>query len=144
MYSKILIPTDGSELSDKALEAGVNFAKALGSSVVIATVIEPYSYSNLSEYRPESIDQYDSRVRELAQERLEGARELVEKKEVPCEVVAFKSFSPAEAIIDAATEYGCDLIFMASHGRQGLAAVLLGSETHKVLTHSKIPVMVYR
>ena len=72
MYSKILIPTDGSELSDKALEAGVNFAKALGSSVVIATVIEPYSYSNLSEYRPESIDQYDSRVRELAQERLEG------------------------------------------------------------------------
>ncbi|WP_347281000.1 universal stress protein, partial [Turicimonas muris] len=137
MYSKILIPTDGSELSDKALEAGVNFAKALGSSVVIATVIEPYSYSNLSEYRPESIDQYDSRVRELAQERLEGARELVEKKEVPCEVVAFKSFSPAEAIIDAATEYGCDLIFMASHGRQGLAAVLLGSETQKVLTHSK-------
>ncbi|WP_300971626.1 universal stress protein, partial [Turicimonas muris] len=133
-----------SELSDKALEAGVNFAKALGSSVVIATVIEPYSYSNLSEYRPESIDQYDSRVRELAQERLEGARELVEKKEVPCEVVAFKSFSPAEAIIDAATEYGCDLIFMASHGRQGLAAVLLGSETQKVLTHSKIPVMVYR
>lgn len=144
MYSKILIPTDGSELSDKALEAGVNFAKALGSSVVIATVIEPYSYSNLSEYRPESIDQYDSRVRELAQERLEGARELVEKKEVPCEVVAFKSFSPAEAIIDAATEYGCDLIFIASHGRQGLAAVLLGSETQKVLTHSKIPVMVYR
>lgn len=144
MYSKILIPTDGSELSDKALEAGVNFAKALGSSVVITTVIEPYSYSNLSEYRPESIDQYDSRVRELAQERLEGARELVEKKEVPCEVVAFKSFSPAEAIIDAATEYGCDLIFMASHGRQGLAAVLLGSETQKVLTHSKIPVMVYR
>ena len=144
MYSKILIPTDGSELSDKALEAGVNFAKALGSSVVIATVIEPYSYSNLSEYRPESIDQYDSRVRGLAQERLEGARELVEKKEVPCEVVAFKSFSPAEAIIDAATEYGCDLIFMASHGRQGLAAVLLGSETQKVLTHSKIPVMVYR
>ena len=59
-------------------------------------------------------------------------------------MVAFKSFSPAEAIIDAATEYGCDLIFMASHGRQGLAAVLLGSETQKVLTHSKIPVMVYR
>lgn len=144
MYSKILIPTDGSELSEKALEAGIDFAKALGSSVLITTVIEPYSYSNLSEYRPESIDQYDSRVRELAQERLEAARELAEKKGVECQVVAFKSFSPAEAIIDAATQFTCDLIFMASHGRQGLAAVLLGSETQKVLTHSKIPVMVYR
>lgn len=144
MYSRILIPTDGSELSDKALEAGAEFAKSLGASIVAITVIEPYSYSNLSEYRPESIDQYDSRVKEVAQERLEVARETIERKGVSCEVVAFKSFSPAEAIIDAATEYSCDLIFMASHGRQGLAAVLLGSETQKVLTHSKIPVMVYR
>ena len=138
MYNRILVPTDGSELSDKALEAAADFAKALGSSIVIITVIEPYSYTNLSEYRPESIDQYDSRVKEMAQER------LVEKKDINCEVVAFKSFSPAEAIIDAANEYNCDLIFMASHGRQGFAAVLLGSETQKVLTHSKIPVMVYR
>ena len=137
MYNRILVPTDGSELSDKALEAAADFAKALGSSIVIITVIEPYSYTNLSEYRPESIDQYDSRVKEMA-------RELVEKKDINCEVVAFKSFSPAEAIIDAANEYNCDLIFMASHGRQGFAAVLLGSETQKVLTHSKIPVMVYR
>ena len=144
MYNRILVPTDGSELSDKALEAAADFAKALGSSIVIITVIEPYSYTNLSEYRPESIDQYDSRVKEMAQERLEIARELVEKKDIYCEVVAFKSFSPAEAIIDAANEYNCDLIFMASHGRQGFAAVLLGSETQKVLTHSKIPVMVYR
>ena len=136
MYNRILVPTDGSELSDKALEAAADFAKALGSSIVIITVIEPYSYTNLSEYRPESIDQYDSRVKEMAQERLEIARELVEKKDINCEVVAFKSFSPAE--------YNCDLIFMASHGRQGFAAVLLGSETQKVLTHSKIPVMVYR
>ena len=144
MYNRILVPTDGSELSDKALEAAADFAKALGSSIVIITVIEPYSYTNLSEYRPESIDQYDSRVKEMAQERLEIARELVEKKDINCEVVAFKSFCPAEAIIDAANEYNCDLIFMASHGRQGFAAVLLGSETQKVLTHSKIPVMVYR
>ena len=144
MYKKILIPTDGSELSDRALEAGADFARSLGSSVVVITVIEPYSYSNLSEYRPESIDQYDARVKEMAQERLEMAKELVEKKGVPCEVLAFKSFSPAEAILDAAREEDCDLIFMASHGRQGLAAVLLGSETQKVFSHSKSPVMVYR
>ena len=73
MYNRILVPTDGSELSDKALEAAADFAKALGSSIVIITVIEPYSYTNLSEYRPESIDQYDSRVKEMAQERLEIA-----------------------------------------------------------------------
>ena len=77
MYNRILVPTDGSELSDKALEAAADFAKALGSSIVIITVIEPYSYTNLSEYRPESIDQYDSRVKEMAQERLEIARELL-------------------------------------------------------------------
>ncbi len=144
MYTKILIPTDGSELSDKAMAAGTEFAQALGATVVAITVIEPYSYSNLSEYRPESIDQYDNRVREIAHDRLITAKELITKKNVPCEVAAFKSFSPAEAIIDAATEYGCDLIFMASHGRKGLAAVLLGSETQKVLTQSKLPVMVYR
>ena len=73
----------------------------------------------------------------MAQERLEGARELVEKKEVPCEVVAFKSFHLRKQLSMPLLEYGCDLIFMASHGRQGLAAVLLGSETQKVLTHSK-------
>ena len=61
MYNRILVPTDGSELSDKALEAAADFAKALGSSIVIITVIEPYSYTNLSEYRPESIDQYEKR-----------------------------------------------------------------------------------
>ena len=72
MYNRILVPTDGSELSDKALEAAADFAKALGSSIVIITVIEPYSYTNLSEYRPESIDQYDSRVKEMAQERLKS------------------------------------------------------------------------
>ncbi len=144
MFQYILIPTDGSELSDKALAAGIDFAKAMDATVLVITVVEPYSYSNLSEYRPESIDQYDSRVKEMAQERLELAREMVERKGVKCQIQAYKSFSPSEAIIQAATENNCDLIFMASHGRQGLAAVLLGSETQKVLTNSKIPVMVYR
>lgn len=144
MFQHILIPTDGSELSDKALAAGIDFAKAMDASVLVITVVEPYSYSNLSEYRPESIDQYDSRVKEMAQERLELCREMVERKGVKCQIQAYKSFSPSEAIIQAATENNCDLIFMASHGRQGLAAVLLGSETQKVLTNSKIPVMVYR
>lgn len=144
MYQHILVPTDGSELSEKALASAIEFAKKLGSSITVITVTEPYSYSNLSDYRPESIDQYDNRVKEEAEERLNIAREFVEKKGVKCDVKAYKSFLPSDAIIQAAQENGCDLIFMASHGRQGLAAVLLGSETQKVLTHSKVPVMVYR
>jgi len=144
MFNHILIPTDGSELSNRALDAAADFAKSLGAKILAITVIEPYSYTNLSEYRPESIDQYDNRIKEVAQERLTAAKERIEAKGVPCDIQAFKSFSPSDAIIDAAVSNQCDLIFMASHGREGLAAVLLGSETQKVLTHSKIPVMVFR
>ena len=69
---------------------------------------------------------------------------IFDKEGVPVETVAVKSFSPAEALIETSQQQNCDCVFMASHGRKGLAAVLLGSETQKVLTHSKIPVMVYR
>ena len=144
MYKRILVPTDGSELSIEAVKGAARFAKPLGTSVVLITVIEPYSYTSLSEYRPESIDDYDERMRSLAEERLAEARNVFEKAQVPVQTIAVKSFSPAEAIMEASAQYDCDCVFMASHGRKGLAAVLLGSETQKVLTHSKVPVMVYR
>lgn len=144
MYKRILVPTDGSPLSIEAVRGAARFAKPLGASVVLLTVIEPYSYTSLSEYRPESIDDYDERMRQVAGDRLADARNVFDEAQVPCEVVAVKSFTPSEAIIDASEKHNCDCIFMASHGRQGLAAVLLGSETQKVLTHSKLPVMVYR
>ncbi len=144
MFKKILVPTDGSELSDKAVEGAISLAKSLGASIVAVTVSEPYSYSNLSEYRPESIDDYELRMKHLAHERLQKVEAATAAAGVPTEVVQVKSFSPFEAIINTANERQCDVIFMASHGRKGLAAVLLGSETQKVLTHSTIPVMVYR
>jgi len=144
MFKKILLPTDGSELSGKAIDGGLAFAKALGASVVGVTVIEPYSYSNLSEYRPESLDDYEQRMLKVAAERLGRVADAAARAGVGVETLTMKSFSPYEAIIDAAKSTGCDVIFMASHGRKGLSAVLLGSETQKVLTHSTIPVMVYR
>lgn len=144
MYKKILVPIDGSELSYKAVAGAASFAKSLGAQVYVLTVIEPYSYTNLSEYRPESIEQYDQRVKDQAKEYLDQAYEYFRRAQVEAVPCSKKSFSPSEAIMDVAEELGCDLIFMASHGRKGLAAVLLGSETQKVLTHSKIPVMVYR
>lgn len=144
MFKKILLPTDGSELSGKAINGGLAFAKALGASIVGLTVIEPYSYSNLSEYRPESLDDYEERTIKVAAARLGQIADAAAKAGIPIETVTAKSFSPFEAIIETAKAQGCDVIFMASHGRKGLTAVLLGSETQKVLTHSTIPVMVYR
>ena len=144
MFKKILLPTDGSELSGKAIDGGLVFARALGASVVGVTVIEPYSYSNLSEYRPESLDDYEQRMLKVAAERLGRVADAAARAGVAVETQTVKSFSPYEAIIDTAKSTGCDVIFMASHGRKGLSAVLLGSETQKVLTHSTIPVMVYR
>ena len=139
MYKRILVPTDGSERSVKAVEGAARFARPLGATLVVMTVVEPYSYTNLAEYRPESIEQYDE-----AEERLEAARKIAVAAGVEVKTVMVKSFSPAEAIIEQAEKNGCDIIFMASHGRKGIAAVLLGSETQKVLTHSHFPVMVYR
>lgn len=144
MYKRILVPTDGSERSVKAVEGAARFARPLGATLVVMSVVEPYSYTNLAEYRPESIEQYDERVTAEAEERLEAARKIAVAAGVEVKTVMVKSFSPAEAIIEQAEKNGCDIIFMASHGRKGIAAVLLGSETQKVLTHSQFPVMVYR
>lgn len=140
MYKRILVPTDGSERSVKAVEGAARFARPLGATLVVMTVVEQYSYTNLAEYRPES----DERVTAEAEERLEAARKIAVAAGVEVKTVMVKSFSPAEAIIEQAEKNGCDIIFMASHGRKGIAAVLLGSETQKVLTHSHFPVMVYR
>jgi nucleotide-binding universal stress UspA family protein len=144
MFKKILLPTDGSELSGKAIEGAIKMAKELGASVVGLTVVEPYSYSTLSEYRPETLEAFEARNAQAAEQRLAPIVQAAKDAGVPCETVTVKSFSPYEAIIEAAKQRGCDVIFMASHGRRGLSAVLLGSETQKVLTHSTIPVLVYR
>jgi nucleotide-binding universal stress UspA family protein len=134
MFKKILLPTDGSELSDKAIAGAMQMAAKLGAGIVGLTVVEPYSYSSLSEYRPESFDDYEARMNEAAAERLAKVKSAA----------AAAGVAPYEAIIETASKNGCDVIFMASHGRRGLNALLLGSETQKVLTHSTVPVMVYR
>ena len=144
MFKRILVPTDGSELSTKAIAAAVDLARTLQATVIGMTTLEPYSYSNLSEYRPETLDDYEARMDQAGAERLGRIADAAAGAGVPVETVTVKSFSPYEAIIDTAKDKKCDLIIMASHGRRGLNAVLLGSETQKVLTHSSIPVMVYR
>jgi nucleotide-binding universal stress UspA family protein len=144
MFKKILLPTDGSELSAKAAQGALKLASQLGASVVGLTIVEPYSYSTLSEYRPETLEAFEARNAQAAEQRLASIVQAAKDAGVPCETVTVKSFSPYEAIIETARKHGCDVIFMASHGRRGLSAILLGSETQKVLTHSDIPVLVYR
>lgn len=144
MFKKILLPTDGSPPSAKAISGAVEFARTLGASIVGVTVMPPYSYANMSEYRPEAPQDYEARVAKIAAERLSHIANAGSKAGVNTQTLTAESFSPHEAIIKAAIDHGCDVIFMASHGRRGLDALLLGSETQKVLTHSAVPVLVYR
>ena len=144
MYKKILVPTDGSDLSIAAIKGADEFAKPLKASLILLTVIEPYNYTAINEYRPESVDEYDERMLALAQDRLTEARNIVHAAGLEAKTISIKNFSPADTIVTVSEEERCDCIFMASHGRKGLQAVLLGSETQKVLAFSKLPVMVYR
>ena len=107
MYKRILVPTDGSERSVKAVEGAARFARPLGATLVVMSVVEPYSYTNLAEYRPESIEQYDERVTAEAEERLEAARKIAVAAGVEVKTVMVKSFSPAEAIIEQAEGHRC-------------------------------------
>ena len=145
MYHHILIPTDGSPLSTVAVEHSMDFARDAGARVTVLTVVGPFDTSStdavgLADIRAD----YERRARMQAAQILTDAQLKAKARGVPCEVEQLESDSPYDVIIKTADKRGCDLIAMASHGRRGVAAIVLGSETLKVLTHSKIPVLVYR
>ncbi len=142
MFKHILIPTDGSDLSRKAVLYGVQLAKECGSRVTAITLTEPYRVAWVGEVLRK--DEYEEESRRIAEQALEQVRMAADSAGVPCDAIREVHDQPYRAIIDAAQAKGCDLIVMASHGRRGVSAVLLGSETVKVLTHSTIPVLVYR
>lgn len=145
MYKRILIPVDGSELSLTALHKGVAFAKEIGAQVHVLTVIEPFHvFSVETEQLAQTRAEYEGHAVGHAEKLLSAAAEAASKAGVPAETSLVQADHPYEAIIETAAKAGCDLIAMASHGRRGLAAVVLGSQTVKVLTHSTTPVLVYR
>jgi nucleotide-binding universal stress UspA family protein len=141
MYKHMLIPTDGSDLSQKAIEHGIALARAVGARITILTVTEPF-YA--SAFEPSMVEHYKKHVAALATKHLDAAKNAASASNVPCEVVRLEREHPYQAIIDTAQSRGCDVIVMASHGRRGISAIVLGSETVKVLTHSPIPVVVVR
>ena len=145
MYKHILVPTDGSDLSDRAVAEAIAFARSLGARITALTVSPPF---HLTGYDPFLVTvtptQYERAHESRAREILGDARAKAAAAGVPCEVVSMVSDAPWQAIIETAQRQGCDLVFMASHGRRGVAGMLLGSETQRVLTHCKVPVLVYR
>jgi nucleotide-binding universal stress UspA family protein len=143
MYKRILIPTDGSKLSRKAIKHGVALAKSIKASVTAVAVSVPFE-SQPFELMTDTADQYRSRAADLAAKHLGEVKDMAAAAGVSCNVIQVEHQLPHAGIIIAAKKAHCDLIVMASHGRRGYAAVLLGSETVKVLTHTKIPVLVYR
>lgn len=145
MFKTILVPTDGSQLSEKAIASAIDYARHCQSRIVGIAVAEPYPFSPLAE-NAMAIDPglYEDNVRTLAKQHVQKIADAAQAAGVSCETITVLSFSPDEEIIKTAQQFHCDAIFMASHGRSGLSQLLLGSKTQKVLAHSTIPVLVLR
>ena len=147
MFKHILIPTDGSAVAAKAIQAGVQLAAEMGATVTGYYAVEPppthlYGEGYLAERR--LVDELERRAAENARKSVDEIASAARAAGVRCETRVGKSVVPYKGIVDAAEKNGCDAIFMASNGHRGLTGLLLGSVTQKVLTHSKIPVLVYR
>jgi nucleotide-binding universal stress UspA family protein len=145
LFKNILVPTDGSDLAAKAVEQGVLFAKEIGAKITALTVTEPFQLISVApsqlEYTPLEYKKY---AEAHADKVLGVVVSAAKSAAVACDTLHTEHEHVYQAIIEAAEARKCDLIVMASHGRRGVSAVVLGSETVKVLTHSKIPVLVYR
>ena len=145
MYKRVLTATDGSDLSRKAIEQGVALAKSIGASVVGITVSPTFhTFAVDPVIVTETPEQYRRECAAWAERVLAVLRDTAGVAGLPYDGVHVINDHPHEAIISTARDKQCDLIVMASHGRKGVSALLLGSETTKVLTHSKIPVLVCR
>lgn len=147
MFKHILIPTDGSELSKATAQRAVSFAKESGARVTVFYAKPEYPIAYFGEgalIDPTTPEKFAELADQQATEYLGEIEGWCKEAGIECGTVSAVSDVPYEAIIEAAEKSGADLIFMASHGRRGISGFLLGSETNKVLTHSKIPVLVYR
>ena len=147
MFKHILIPTDGSDTALKAVKAGVALAAEIGAKVTGYCAQEPvpihiHGEGHIADKR--MIQEFERRAGEFAQRNVKAVEDAAKAAAVPCAVLITKSAVPYRGIVEAADKKGCDAIFIASHGYRGLKKLLLGSVTQEVLTHSKIPVLVFR
>lgn len=147
MFKHILIPTDGSPIANKAVKAGIKFAREMSAKVTayqaigaLLTHIDDEGYV----IDPKTYEDFERRAREVAQRRLDAIGKVAKAAGIAFDSAVTLVDTPHKGIIEAAKKHKCDVIFMASHGRRGVSGLLMGSVTQKVLTHCKIPVLVYR
>ena len=145
MYKRILLPTDGTEFCERAIRHGIGLVKLTQAQVVGVTVTLPLHSAVPRSFIPKNLAGIiQSETVKLADGKLAVVERLAREAGVQVEVVRQSNDHPWEAIVHTAKEKQCDLVVMASHGRRGVAALVLGSETQKVLTHSTVPVLVVR
>lgn len=145
MFKRILLPTDGSEQSQRAILAGISFAKELGAEVIGLTVIPKFHiFTYKADMLEESKSEFEADSQQRAAKYLEFIVDAAREAGVDCRLEQAVSDDPDEMIVTIARDRQCDLIAMGSHGRKGVKGVLLGSVTQKVLVHSSVPVLVYR
>lgn len=148
MYKHILIPTDGSELSLKALTHGLALAKSVGARVSVMMSTQMWSPSEMAEHarhgESHPIEEYEERFARVATKVLANCKAEADKAGVRCETLHVRDAEPQDAIVETANEKGCDLILMGSHGRGPMGRLLLGSVALKVLTHTSVPVQIVR
>lgn len=144
MFKRILVPTDGSEITAKAIDTAIELAKSVGAGLYTLSVKEPFPYSAISEMQPTPPQEFFDAQERIASKRVQAVVEQSQQAGLACHAHTTEALHPWEAIIEHAKRMECDLLVMASHGRRGVSALLLGSETQKVLTHSKVPVLIVR
>lgn len=144
MYKRILVPTDGSDITLKAVQTAVDLARLTGGEIFTIGVKEPFPYSAISEMQPVPPQEFYDAQERIAAARVKTAVDAAIAAGIKTTGHTVEALHPWEAIIDHAKEKGCDLIVMASHGRRGISALLLGSETQRVLIHTTLPVLVVR
>ena len=144
MFKRILVPTDGSDITHKAVATSIKLAGSLGAEIHTICVKEPFPYGAISDMQPTPPQEFFEAQERIATRHVAAVAKLCTEAAVACHAITVEALHPWEAIIDHAARMECDLLVMASHGRRGVSALLLGSETQKVLTHSKIPVLVVR
>jgi nucleotide-binding universal stress UspA family protein len=144
MYQRILVPTDGSDVTTRAVSAAIDMARAGQGQLFTISVKEPFPYSAISEMQPVPPQEFFDAQERIAAARVKAVADTAQAAGINCAAHTVEAVHPWEAILDHAKAQNCDLIIMASHGRRGVAALLLGSETQRVLIKSPIPVLVVK